>query len=206
MDHGLSVNLPSTYRPLRRSGFFFRRRRTDSRPGGIPLVVGATRGGSLHHNTTVKAAQRRSARHRIVSLIHPLSTLAAERETIEPRRSRWQGEGLARRHTPDGKPTGENMSSTAGAAKRPGIVSPASYRATWVRLTFGRSLRAIVRPLVASRQALSVGSADAQAQGGNRGKDHGLHRNSPSSVGRDVRLRCVQDGCCAPDDNAAVRH
>ena len=36
--------------------------------------------------------------------------------------------------------------------------------------------------LEASRCALSVGRADAQAQGGNYCKDHDLHWNSPSIV------------------------
>jgi hypothetical protein len=44
--------------------------------------------------------------------------------------------------------------------------------------TFGCS--AVMRRLVARRCALSVGSADAQAQRGDGGEDHGLHRNSPS--------------------------
>ena len=40
--------------------------------------------------------------------------------------------------------------------------------------------------LIASRKALGLGCADAQAQGSNGGQDHRLHRNSPSNH----RARC----------------
>jgi len=57
--------------------------------------------------------------------------------------------------------------------------------------------RAVVRRLGTGWHALCESGAEAKAQGGDGGKDHGFHRNSPSVVGRNVRLRQTHKWTCA---------
>jgi hypothetical protein len=56
----------------------------------------------------------------------------------------------------------------------------------------------------AGRHALCESAASAEAQGGNGGKDHGLHRNSlKSSRARCPALFDAKMDLCAPNQNAA---
>jgi len=83
----LSERLTISTANLRVGGrdFFFWTPPPDPRPGGIPPVVGATRGGPFisHEPRRLQVLYKplsSDPRHRIVSVIYPLSTLVAERE------------------------------------------------------------------------------------------------------------------------------
>jgi hypothetical protein len=68
-------------------------------------------------------------------------------------------------------------------------------------------LRTVDWRLIARGRALGKGSADTQAQGGNGGKDHSLHRNAPDlSSGGMSGFDGLGNGQSLADENAAAQH